>query len=135
MGNRRQARELTLQILYEIELSGAPHKEVIDRVIADRHPGEDGAAFVLTLVEGTLRNLKEIDGLITETSSHWKMTRMPAVDRNLLRLSTFELVYLNDIPLSVSINEAVEIAKKFGTGDSAAFVNGVLDKIAEGRKK
>lgn len=90
--------------------------------------------FTYHLVEGTLRNEKEIDGVIEGSSTNWKLSRMASVDRNLLRLAAYELLFLQDIPHSVTINEAVEIAKKFGTEDSPGFINGVLDKIAKERK-
>jgi len=87
--------------------------------------------FADYLCRGTQERIKEIDAMIEKHSTNWKISRMTAVDRNILRLATFELLDLRDIPHSVTINEAVEIAKRYGTEESAAFINGILDKIAK----
>jgi len=83
------------------------------------------------LVEGVINHLDEIDTLIHSSSKNWKISRMPVVDRNIMRIAVYELLYCPDIPAKVSINEAVDIGKKYGTRDSGAFVNGVLDRIRE----
>lgn len=92
---------------------------------------EDTREFCEDLVKGTFEHSDEIDRLIEETSSNWRLDRMPVVDRNILRMAVYEFLYRDDIPLTVTINEAIELGKKFGTEDSGAFINGVLDKIAE----
>ena len=131
MGNRRKAREYCLQILFQMEFSKQKLKDVLARFWEENPSVDEIKEFTLELVEGTLRNVTEIDSELESTSTNWKLTRMAAVDRNLLRQSAYEVLYREDIPSSVTINEAVEIAKKFGTEDSASFINGVLDKIAK----
>lgn len=133
MGHRRKARELALQILYQMEFSDQKLKVVLEGFWMENSVSEDIHEFTIKLAEGTLRNLKEIDALIENCSTNWKLSRMASVDRNLLRQATYELLYLEDIPPSVTMNEAVEIAKKFGTEESSSFINGILDKIAKGR--
>lgn len=137
MGDRRKSREFALQLLYEMEMKGADPKSVLDRC-EDRAIGdvsEEGRKFATDLLEGTFRNKKEIDDLIERHSLHWKLGRMAVVDRNILRLAVYELLYLHDVPTSVVLNEAIEIAKKFGTEDSSAFINGILDKVAKEVRK
>ncbi len=130
MGARRKARELALQILFQIDFAKQKLKNVLLEFWKENPTEDEVKDFTQNLVEGTLRNLNEIDTLIETTSTNWKLSRMATVDRNLLRQSAYEILYVNDIPHSVTINEAVEIAKKFGTEESASFINGILDKIA-----
>ena len=91
----------------------------------------DVVSFANALVEGTLGHLKDIDSAITVAAEHWVLERMAAVDRNILREAAYEILYLEDIPPAVTINEALEIAKKYASKESAAFINGILDKIAK----
>ncbi|HSA58424.1 MAG TPA: transcription antitermination factor NusB [bacterium] len=133
MGDRRKSREFALQLLYEMEVKGADPKSVLERAHED--VSEEGRKFATDLLDGTYRNRKEIDELIERHSLHWKMARMAVVDRNILRLAVYELLYLHDVPTSVVLNEAIEIAKKFGTEDSGAFINGILDKVAKEVRK
>lgn len=137
MGNRRHAREIALQLLYEIEMKGSEPRAVLD--LYWKGQAEEANAevrpFATDLLEGTYRNRKEIDEIIEKHSLHWKLVRMAVVDRNILRLAVYELLYLHDIPTSVILNEAIEIAKKFGTEDSGAFINGILDKVAKEVRK
>ncbi|MFO1518433.1 MAG: transcription antitermination factor NusB [bacterium] len=131
MGNRRKAREAALQILYPVDLSHLNAKEAMS-LYWQNHPSQDEVIeFTRQLVEGVLRNQAEIDKLIELHSTHWKLGRMACVDRNILRMAVFELLFCRDIPKSVSLNEAIELGKKFGTEDSGAFINGVLDNIAK----
>lgn len=129
---RRQAREAALQLLYQIEMSPSSLNEV-ETDFWSRQKDSDPAAitFVHQLVEGILAQKETIDDLIAKQATHWKLSRMPVVDRNLLRLAVYELKACPDIPLKVTLNEAIEIAKKFGAEGSPAFINGVLDKIAK----
>jgi len=90
----------------------------------------DEVAFAKNLVEGVAKSAEDIDKHIEQASLNWRLSRMPVVDRNILRLATFELLFSKDVPTSVSINEAVELAKRFGEKESGAFVNGILDRIA-----
>jgi len=134
MGNRRISRELALKVLFQIEFSKQKLKDIFDQFWVENQVSDEVQGFTKSLVEGTLRNLSEIDAVIQSGSTNWKLSRMSTVDRNLLRQASFELLFLNDIPDSVTINEAVDIAKKFGTEESSSFINGVLDKIAKDRK-
>jgi len=126
---RRKARECALQVLYALDLNPQPVAEFL-RVYWDLNPSkEEVKDYTSHLVEGTLKKRKEIDLLISTHSSHWKIDRMPATDRNILRLATYEMIQETSVPYKVIINEAIEIAKKFGTTDSSVFINGVLDSI------
>lgn len=129
MGDRRKSREFALQTLYEIEMKGADPKSVLE------HLPEEVQKFSTDLLDGIFRNRKEIDEIIEKHSLHWKLNRMAVVDRNILRLAVYELLYLHDIPTSVILNEAIEIAKKFGTEESSAFINGILDKVARDARR
>ena len=134
MGTRRKARESALQMLYQFEMSGHdPEVLMGSEVMEDLVP--EVAEFATGLVNGVKENLGEIDELISLHSTNWKLTRMAAVDKNILRVAVFELMNCEDIPTKVTINEAVEIAKKFGSTDSGAFVNGILDNIAQEIRK
>lgn len=135
MGFRRQSREIALQVLFQIETSHQGPDEALNLFFKE-HPHQDEIEkFSCELVLGCFRNQKEIDQLIESSSKNWKMSRMSLVDRSLLRMISFEILYCEDIPLSVSINEAVEIAKKFGTEESPSFVNGILDRIGKEKNK
>ncbi len=131
MNNRRRSRELALQILYQIEMKAEAPKEVMSLFWRVEDVPPPVREFTTELVDGTYRNRKEIDQLIGQCSAHWRLDRMAVVDRNILRLSGYELMYLNDVPTSVVLNEAIEIAKKFGTEESSAFINGILDAMAK----
>ena len=139
MGERRQARELALQALFYLDMDDpdfgrhdmdGSRSKLAD--FCDLHqdrisPG--GEPFFSAIVKGVMAGRDRIDGLLNQYSKNWKLSRMPVVDRNIMRIATFELLDCPDIPGSVSINEAVEIAKKYGTRDSGPFINGVLDRI------
>lgn len=155
MGDRRDARELALQALFYFDVNkGEPwellelfcldFEEMIngtrlnfDKMTAKNYPNseeippENQRDFFINLVEGVVNSLDEIDALIHASSKNWKISRMPVVDRNIMRIAVYEFLYCPDIPAKVSINEAVDIGKKYGTRDSGAFVNGVLDRIRE----
>ena len=126
---RRRAREIALQVLYQLDIDPQDPKKVIALHWENFQPSEQAREFCLRLVEGVLQNRKEIDPLIEENSENWTLKRMAVVDRNILRLAAFELRYCPDIPFKVTLNEAIELAKKFGADDSGAFINGILDKI------
>lgn len=129
MRKRTKGRELALKILYQVDI----RKEDASCVLADfwqrHHPAKSIREFATAIVLGTLENLAQIDSLISKYARNWQLKRMAVIDRNILRLASFELLFLADIPLKVSINEAVELAKKYGDIDSSKFVNGILDKI------
>jgi len=135
MGRRRKARELALQILFQMDSSQENLKETLKTFwFLHRHPREI-KEFANRIVKGTQKNLKAIDEKIVCYTQHWEIERMPIVDRNILRLATYELLYCPDIPIKVSLNEAVELAKKFSTEKSGQFVNALLDKIAHEKHK
>lgn len=130
MLERSRARRMAMQILYQREITG----ESIGCILGtESYCVEDGVpdAFCQELVTGVESHLVQIDETIGIVSENWSVSRMPLVDRNILRLATYELLFAEDVPASVAINEAVELAKVFGGEDSSKFVNGVLGKIAE----
>lgn len=132
-GSRRRARAYALQVLYALDVNeGSGAAGAAD---AYRHHFEvevegDTLAFAAGLIEQVQSRLAEVDETITSASRNWRVERMSRVDRNVLRLATAELLFSPDVPTKVVINEAVELAKRFGASESAAFVNGVLDRIA-----
>lgn len=132
MGSRHRARELAFQFLYSLDLSKSTLNEGLPQFEKDwlAHEPEDIHEFSKLLINGTSEHLKEIDDLLEKYSINWKLSRMGAVDRNILRLAVFELKWVKDVPPKVTINEAIELAKKYGSEDSGSFVNGMLDKIA-----
>jgi N utilization substance protein B len=130
MGKRRKSRELALQFLYQLDLNGGEDPAPYEDEFWSRHPVDPEArAFADGLVRGTTQNQPKIDQLIAQSTEHWELDRMAAVDRNILRLAAYELLLQYDVPPKVVINEAIEIAKKFGTAESSRFINGVLDRI------
>jgi len=128
MGSRHQAREWALQILFQYDIHGVPGlwlEEFWKPLKAD----EGGKAFAERLVAGVLDKRKELDQLIGVYATNWKVSRMPIVDRNILRAGLYELLWMADVPGKVTINEAVELAKGFGDDEASKFVNGILDKV------
>lgn len=144
MGKRRLSRKTALQFLYQVDSASADgfsqqsdlgsdfesfcsfHHKTADREMLE---------FASLLCRGVLENLDTIDGTLNGCSEHWKVSRMSIIDRNILRLSVYEMAFLSDIPVPVTINEAIEVAKEFGSETSAAFVNGILDKIGKDMEK
>lgn len=134
MGARRAARELALQALYQEDMLGddassGPTLSLFWRHF--EHEDPEVQRFARELVEGVREHQEEVDGLVAASSAHWKLPRLSKVDLNLLRLATWELVGRPEIPTPVTINEAVEIARRYGSEESPAFVNGVLDHVAQ----
>lgn len=141
MGSRRNSRICALQTLYGLELNPIdPHKALrfywdnFDLSEEDER-SDELRDFTVLLVTGVTEARELIDNHIQTSSKNWKLGRMALVDRNILRLAIFELLRVNDIPKRVSINEAIELGKKFGSEDSGSFINGVLDKISQGIEK
>jgi N utilization substance protein B len=127
---RSVARRKALQILFQCEICGYDFTNVLAEGLCIEEVGIP-CDFTRLLLEGVTTHAEEIDGLIARTSENWSLDRMPLVDRSILRLATFEMLCVDDIPYSVSINEAIELAKNFGGEDeSSRFVNGVLGRIA-----
>ena len=130
MGIRRKARENALKILYALEVGDHPVEEAIRQFWEDFEPEDEGREFTEMIVRGTLTHLNELDKVIQKVSIHWKIRRMACIDRNILRMAAYEIFYVEEIPKRVTLNEAIEIAKRYGTEDSWAFINGILDKLA-----
>ncbi|MCG8586161.1 MAG: transcription antitermination factor NusB [Pirellulales bacterium] len=141
MTRRSRSREVALQVLYRDDLNpedADAGQSIVDRVaetnefVERRLKEESLVAFANSLVGGVRRNRGELDGILTETAENWSLERMAVTDRNILRLGAFEILY-GDTPNPVAINEAVELAKRYGNKQSAQFVNGVLDKLSASR--
>ncbi|HHL40807.1 MAG TPA: transcription antitermination factor NusB [Deltaproteobacteria bacterium] len=131
MTERRKAREAALQGLYQMDLSGAGPGEAALTVLRRFSRGSAAHEYCRLLLEGVTEHMGEIDGVIEESSEHWTVERMAVVDRNILRMAVFELLYRRETPYRVVIDEAVELAKSFGADESAAFINGILDRAAQ----
>ena len=129
MGARRRAREIALQMLYEYDVGKLPVQEILGGFWEMNEHPRKVKEFANQLFEGSLARLKEIDKTIQQHTKNWRLSRMAAVDRNILRLAVFEFLSDSKTPETVVINEALEIAKKFSTHESAQFVNGILDSI------
>lgn len=128
MGSRRKGRELAVQMLYQWELSQESIAQVQKTFWRLGEASAEAQRLSQRLAEGTLEHLDEIDALISSHARHWKLSRMSAVDRNILRLATYELLY-EEVPWRVVINEALEVTKRFSGEEAAQFVNGVLDAV------
>ncbi|MDX2500402.1 MAG: transcription antitermination factor NusB [Deltaproteobacteria bacterium] len=129
MGTRRQARELAMQALFYMDMRNNVSSGMLENFCANFSPPPKSRAFLLKLANGVLKARGELDTLIEQFSKNWDITRMSCVDRNVMRIAVFELLYCEDIPPKVSINEAVDVGKKFGTEESGAFINGIMDSI------
>ncbi len=135
MGSRRKGRESALQMLYQMEASGVSAEYAIQLFWSNLGANLEGADFANELVRGWEREKERVDELIRNVSQHWRLERMTRVDRNILGLGTYELLSMTDVPRRVTLNEAVELAKRYGSDGSAGFVNGVLDRIASDLSK
>jgi N utilization substance protein B len=133
MGSRRRARELALQMLFENDLSGTAPEEMFVQFQEWNQAAESTRDYAKKLVVGTLSHRKEIDALITRQADHWRLERMPAVDRNILRLALYEIRHEPETPAPVVIDEALEIAKRFSTPRSSQFINGILDGVLKSK--
>ncbi len=130
MGARTTAREAALQLLYAVESAGESQEHVIREFWRETPGDPEGRKYADALVSGICENRSAIDARISAASENWRVERMTPVDRNLLRIGVYELAYVDDVPRAVAIDEAVEIAKKFGTEESSKFINGVLERVA-----
>ncbi len=133
MGMRRKAREFALRAVFENDFNNAAFAAVIDRVQHESQPEPEVLQFLTQLLDAYENKKSDINELIEKHSNNWKLFRMASVDRNILRLGVTEILTFDDIPKSVSINEYLEIAKKYGTEESSSFVNGILDKIEKNK--
>jgi len=129
---RRKAREFALQLLFQTDFTkNALERKDLEEFWSGKTVTPEVREFTESLVQGTLEKLDDIDMTIEKATKNWLLKRMAAVDRNILRSAAYELLYRQDIPTAVTINEALEIAKKFSSTESASFLNGVLDKLAK----
>jgi len=130
VGARRKARGLALKALYEIDSVGHEMEETLTYLLAEAGLSEENAAFTRELVSGVIHNKQKIDDNIQHFAPAWPVEQIPVVDRNILRLAIFEILLDNKVPVKVAINEAVELAKRFGGDNSSKFVNGVLGSVS-----
>jgi len=126
LGKRRNARELALKVMFQIDVGGLPPEEVLATTFEQVPVEPEEREYVSAVVHGVLAHLDELDAVIGSLASGWRLERIANVDKNVLRIALYEIQHRDDIPPSVSVNEAVEIAKKYSTEDSGRFVNGIL---------
>jgi len=129
MSSRRRSREMAIQVLYQVDMAQSDLAEALRLFCEHFKAPESIRDFAFELARGAHEHREEVDTLIKRFSEHWRLERMPTVDRNILRLAIYELLYRPDIPAKVSINEAVDLGKKYGSEDSGSFINGILDRI------
>ena len=135
MATRRRGREVALQMLFQLDASDVSPGEVVDLFRICFGEGSLPDEFSVALFEAVVAKLETLDRIIEASSQHWRLNRMSSVDRNILRLGVHETLNADDVPARVAINEAVELAKRFGTKESPAFVNGILDRVARDELK
>ncbi len=135
MKKRTRAREIALQFLYQLDLRGPDFLEEASAFLRGEESDKGTREFAAHLIQGTAANLDEINEVIQAVAQNWDIERMAVIDRNVLRMATFELLHCEDIPPKVSINEAIELGKRYSTQNSGGFINGVLDKIKDRRKE
>ena len=139
MRKRTRSRELALQLLYQIDARQDDVLSTMEQFCQGQAAGgdaaddEEGHAFARKLVNGTGDSTEEIDALITEAAENWRLDRMALVDRNILRMAVYEMLHIEEVPAKVSINEAIELGKRFSTKQSGSFINGILDRIRRER--
>lgn len=126
---RSKAREVALHLLYQTEVTKVDYQSACQNYLANFPQRQEVSDFSIVLVKGVATNIEKIDPLIKKYVKNWEIERMAAIDRNILRMACFELLFLEEVPPKVAINEAIELAKRFGDVDSPRFINGVLDKI------
>jgi transcription antitermination protein NusB len=129
MGSRRKSREFAMQMLYQWEICGYTPAQVETTFFGNQRADAEVEGFARELFEGAVGNIEQLDFLVREHAQNWRLERMAAVDRNILRVALYELLHHAETPAAAVINEALEIARRFSTGDSVEFVNGVLDGI------
>ena len=129
MGTRRRARELAMQALFYMDANQNASPQMLERFCENFTPPQKARPFFMKLVTGVLEAKPQIDTLIERFSKNWRIRRMSCVDRNIMRVAVFEMLSCHDIPPKVSINEAIDVGKKFGTEESGAFINGIIDSI------
>ena len=133
MTRRSRAREVALQLLFQFDLNPTVERAVVEQFVRDRLRDAEAERFCLALFDGVQQRRADIDKRLTQVAENWRLPRMATVDRNVLRIGAFELLHTPETPASAAINEAIELSRRFGSKDSPAFVNGLLDRIARGR--
>ncbi len=130
MRKRTRAREIALQALYQLDAQGKPGLSTVAAFVHDRAGADpELEMFASRILEGTTGHLEEIDGVIRKATENWDIERMARIDRNILRMAVYEMLHERDIPAKVSINEAIEMGKRFSTAHSGAFINGILARV------
>ena len=129
MTRRTRGREVALQLLYQREQNPKIDRAAVEQFVRTRLHEEPLRVFCLFLFDGVVANLTDIDAKISAAAENWRLPRMPTVDRNILRIGAFELLHMKETPAAVAFDEAIELARRYGTADSSAFVNGVLDRL------
>jgi N utilization substance protein B len=133
MGQRRQARELALKALYQVELTESSPEDAMRALFSSAAADDRIRDFARAIVRGVQRTRDQLDSALEAVLTNWSIGRLSRIDHTILRMAAFELLELHDIPLRVTIDEAIELAKRYGDNNSAQFVNGVLDQFAESR--
>lgn len=131
MSIRRKSREMALQVLFCMDVLEEDSDSLVEELCFLLKPSEKVRPFGLELVRGVIARKAEIDAMLAEISSNWRLSRMDYVDRNVIRIAVYEMIFCDDIPARVAINEAIDIGKKYGTEKSGAFINGILDSIRQ----
>src|SRR5262245_38802546 len=132
MLRRARAREVALQLLFQRDLNPGVDRAAIERFARDRLRDPSLEPFSLGLFDGVTAHLADIDQRLSEAAENWRVPRMAAVDRNVLRLGAYELLFVPDMPANIALDEAINLARRYGSADSPSFVNGVLDKLRQG---
>ena len=133
MRRRTRARELALQFLYTLDIRGDDVRNDLDNFLDRSGASRVARQFATALVDGVRAHRADLDGRMRKLAENWSLERMPPIDRNILRLATFELLHSADVPVNVAINEAIDLGKRYSTANSGAFINGLLDKLKNGR--
>jgi N utilization substance protein B len=129
MRQRRKAREVALQVLYQLDVLKIDVGEAVELFWSNFEAPEEARKFSSLLIEGTWLNVDQIDSLISSCSENWSIARMSRVDKNILRMAVYELLYCHDIPPKVTLNEAIDLGKVYGSENSGSFINGILDAL------
>jgi N utilization substance protein B len=132
---RTRAREVALQLLFQQDYNPKVERQIVERFAHDRLRDAESAKFCLALFDGVVQERAVLDQRLTEVAENWRLPRMPTVDRNVLRLGAYELLFTPETPAPAVLNEAIELARRFGSKDSPGFVNGVLDKVKNAEPK
>ena len=131
MTRRSRAREVALQLLFQRDLNKRINRAALERFVRDRLRDDTLVPFCLGLYDGVVAGQPDIDRKLSEAAENWRLVRMAAVDRNVLRLGAYELLHTPDTPPNVALDEAIELARRYGSADSPSFVNGVLDRLRQ----